>query len=424
MRRWTLAAALLVAAIPPASARPQQPAAPPPAKDAAAAPRPPLAPEEAARLVRRAEANLRLHGLSLEARYLARALFDLRAVAARLPAAADEDLRFRAWFDLGFALARTDLERVPGGTADPIAEAGAALAEAEKIHPSFPGIPIAVGMIRKQRGEAVEAMDLLTTGLDALESWQGLADDEVREMRLLALLSRAQATLVTGQAKEHLALRDVQAAAALADVALQDPRTPPGNGLRRVVLTHLAAVYQRLDQFENAAKVLLWMMEDDPGNATHSYHLALIQANLQRFPDAMDSYRRAARLDPADPRPHLKIAYILLQFGNREGKIDLEEAARAGEVYHSLRRGAMDGEYCALRAQIAELRRDPKSAEQWARRALEQDPLCRTALNILIKALGSGDPDATDVRQQIDSLRRRLQESLQRNAGGSDRTFC
>jgi tetratricopeptide (TPR) repeat protein len=199
-----------------------------------------------------------------------------------------------------------------------------------------------------------------------------------------------------------------------------------------VVLTHLAAAYQTNDLFEQAETILADLIRTDPGTATHLYNMALVKATQQKFAESLACYRKAADLDRADPRPHVKIAFILLRYPEPGKDPDAAEAVREGEIYLRLKGGEPDAEYCCLRGDAFFLRNDLKEAEAWFRRTLAIDPRCRTALQRMLNILGQKEDPTDAVQKEIDAIRKRLQDTRDQDPSGpgmdnrkrTDLTFC
>jgi tetratricopeptide (TPR) repeat protein len=420
-------------------ARTDEPPAPPapPTKpaDPAAKPRDPtppqqpLSPEEADVLLRRGERNLLLHGLSLDARYLGRATADFRALAAGLPADADASRRFNAWFSLAFALAQADAPDDPAKAREAAREILSLLGKAGELQPEFPGLWIVDGMARERAGEGLAAVDSATRGLEALAKYRGMEEWRVRMLRLFGLLARGRARLDPALGQELQAERDFEEAAAAAEEALGDPLAPRENYLRRTVLTHLAAVQQRLEYFAKAERTLEVLLREDPASFINSYNMAVVKARQSRFPEAMRYYRQAAQLAPRDSRPHLKMAFILLHYPE-SGDPDLKAAAAEAEAYLALT-GARDAEYCALRGVLAEKGGHGDEAEKWYRAALALDPRCVRSIMGLVQILGRRIEDLDGAqRKELEDLRRRLQEGeggeneKEPRRRSPDATFC
>ena len=420
---------------------PAPPPAPAPAKPAAPEEKTvPLSPEQFEVHLLRAEGNLRLHGLSLQKAPLKLALADFRAAVKGLPEKVDGDRRFRALFGLGFALARTEFPETREERDALVRECYGLLDRASVIASDppgrfsiHPGLWIVGGIIREQSGDPVGARDLVLDGFRRLETLAVQPEWMEDQLRLFGLLARGRAYLQEPLNSDHLALPDFKAARELAEKSLKDPLTPRDTRLRPVVLTHLAAAYQSLDYFDDAEKLLTELVSTDPGSAAHPFHMALVKANQMKYSDALSWYRRAAELDPADPRPHVKIAFILLRYPEPGKEPDLDAARREGEKFQQLLGGEPGAEYCSLRGEISFLRRDAKDAESWYRKALSLDPDCRTALQNLIILLGQKEDPGEAVRAEIERIRKKLQDSKGKEGGEpgqeprrrrTDLTFC
>jgi tetratricopeptide (TPR) repeat protein len=414
-------AALALAALPWAVVRPclaQEPApAPSPAKTS------PLGREDVARLLGRAEGNVIRHGLSLDAKHLQLAVADYRAAADGLPSDASPSETFTAWFGLAFTLARTAFPADREAAEARSKEVFDALQRAAKVDSAFPGLWVVDGMMRELRGEGADAVERITKGLAGLEGYEGLQPWQHYQFRLFGLLHRGRAFLDAPGSSEHLAAKDFEGALALAEEALKDPSVPVPSRLRTVVLTHVAAAYQRLDYYDKAEKVLGELIRIDPATGVHRYNMALVKAEQMKYAEALALHRQAADLDRADPRPHLKTAYILLTFPEPGKAPDVAAAERAGEVYLQRIGGEPDAEYCALKGEAAFHRGDSKEAESWFRKALDLDRLCRTALHRLVHLLGRRDDAAGALRKEIETLRARLEEKRKGAEAGKERTF-
>jgi tetratricopeptide (TPR) repeat protein len=428
---WTLALSgcllLLQGGAPPVPA-------PAPAQDAAGKPKaPPLTVEALDIHLLRAQRNLILNGLSLDSGYLRRAAKDYRSAVDGLPEAVDPERRFTALMGLAFCLARMEPPADAAGKAARARETFDLLGRAanlETVPPGFyanhPGLWIVDGLMQEQVGEFKAAEAQITRGLAELDGAPGIPPWLDYQFRLFGLLARGRAFL---KGSEHLARSDFKEALALAEKALMDPLAPRENALRSVVLTHLAAAHQALESFEDAERVLAELVRRDPANPAHPYNMALVKAIQQKYVESLAWYRRAADLDRSDPRPHLKIAFILLRYIE---PIDTAEAVREGEIHLRLVGGKPDAEYCALRGEAAFLGKDMKEAEAWFRKALALDGACRTALQRLMNILGQKDDPTGAIQKEIDDLRRKLEDSTKKKGEGgpgmetkkTDMTFC
>jgi tetratricopeptide (TPR) repeat protein len=432
-RALLVLAVAAVGAAPPALALQERPAPPPDAPEAE-----PLPLERVDLLLRRAQSNLALHGLSLEPAHLARAEVDLREATRRLPADAGPERTFDAWFSLAFVLVRNG-EAVEGKLPEALdREVGAAIAKASAVNPRFPGLWILDGMRLENLGNAAAAVERITEGLDLLEGMRdSLAPTLTYQLRLFALRSRGRALLSPDLGRQYLAAKDFEEAVALATEALKDPAVPRPSRLRRDVLTHLVAAYVELDYFDKAERILEELRSLDPGNYIHPFNLALVKARRQRYSEALALYRKAAALRPDEPVSHLKVAYILLVFPQPGEKPDTKEALREATVYLRLRGGIPDAEYCSLRGEIAFLSGDAAAAEDWFRQALDLVPDCRMALNRLIQIASRrqapADPAEREARRKETlEFRRRLMEEEEKRRKGrggmegrkTSLTFC
>ncbi len=378
------------------------PAVPGPGKSA------PISKETLNLLLRRAEQNVIRHGLSLDPKFLQYALDDYRSATTSLPADADPGQLFDAWFGIAFVLARAELP-ADSPAAEPRAkEAFEALDRASKVRPAFAGLWVVEGMLREQRGDLQPAMDHITRGLVDLEGYKGLQPWQVYQFQFFGLLARGRAFLNSDRNNEVLAMKDFEKVAALAEEALKDHMAPRPNYLRRTALTALASAYQRLDYDDKAIKIIEELMKEDPANYIHPYNMALMMVFRMRYPEAVSYYRRAAELNRFIPTPHLKIAYILLEFPEHDREPDLAEAEREGEIYLRLVGGSSDAEYCSLRGEAAFLRKDMKEAERWFRQALRFDDGCRTAISRMLHILGMRE-DREKVRMEIEDLKKRME---------------
>ncbi len=425
---------IVLLASPAAAGPPQDPPPAPDGTPAAAPPGPPgpanqpLPAEEVDRRIRRAEQNLVLHGLSLDPKYVVRAISDAREAAAGLPADAGAKRTFSAWFTLAFALVRVD--PADRSTAESLSkEALAALEAAAKADPNQPALWIVDGIARELVEENAVAVEHITTGLGPFgDPKAGPLPWPERDLRLLGLLARGRARLALQQ--EFPAEKDFEGAVALAEEALRDPAAPRENGLRRVVLNNLAHVQQSLQYFEKAEKTLERLVREDPANFLHPYNLALVKAQQHRYPEAVACHRRATELNPRSPLPHLKVAFILLNYYEGKAGPDVKTAAEEGEIYRGLV-GEEDAEYCAIRGEIATVRGDPEEAERWFRRSLEKNPYCQRSLSRLVQILGSRGDLTESRRIEVERLRKRLEDSVQNRRDGKEeesqpsrKTFC
>ncbi len=398
----------------------------------------PLSIEALDTLLLRAEQNLVRHGLSLDPRQVQLAATDYKAALEGMPEGIDGDRRFTALFGLAFALARMDPPADAAGRDARVRDALESLDRASRIESqppgSFagnPGLWIVDGIVREGIGEYAAAERQITLGFAKLEEYRGLRPWQTYQLRIFGLLARGRAFLQAPLNREDLALKDFKAAEALATEALQDPLAPRDRRLRTSILTHKAAAYQSFEYFEEAEKVLAELVATDPDNAVHPYNMGLVQAIQQKYPEALSWYRKSADLNRKDPRPRLKIAFILLRYPDPGKEPDTEAAVREGEIYLSRIGGEPDPEYCALRGEAAFLRREMKESEAWFRRALALNPSCRTALQRLINILGQKEDPTDAAQEEIRDLRKKLQDSLKKDKDGggmetkkSDMTFC
>jgi len=414
--------AVLLAALP-ASAQDAPPAPSPPA--------PPLSTGDLDRILRRAENNLVLHGLSLDGRFLDRAVGDYRKAVARMPTDAGTGPRLAAHFALAFCIARADFPPEPVARAALAKEAAGALEEAARIDPTVPGRLVVEGMLQEQMGDPRTAVARITAGLEDLEKGPPLAGWQGYQLRLFGLLARCRALLEPGMNREDLALKDAERAERLAEGALLDPDAPRENRLRRVVRTHVAAAQVKLDNFREAERILEALAREDPDNFLHAYNLGLVLAQQQKYPRALEWYRRAADLDPRDPRPHLKVGYILLIHPPPGGEPDAAGAEREAQVYLATTGGKND-EYCALRGEAAWVRGDRKAAERWFTESLAINPACLHSLNRMVQILGSDDRPTPEREKTLREVKERLEKAMEeRNRGGGGMgaektglTFC
>jgi tetratricopeptide (TPR) repeat protein len=422
--RGAALAAILCAAAPAAGGAAEEPA--------------PAAASDPARirlLLHRADANLRLHGLTCAGKFQRRAVADLREAVAALPAGAAGVEAFDACFSLAFALVRGEAPADPEEARAGLLQVYRLLDRAAKLDGSSPGLWIVDGMAREAEGKTEPAVANITRGLNLLDERErtaGFDPGKARQLRFFGLLARGRAQLEERMNAEHLAEKDFAAAVALGDEALREPDAPrEDNFVRRVALTHHAAGLQRLDRFPEAEALLATLVKEDPGNPAHYYNLALVNAQQQRFPASLEFYRKAASLGPSDPRPHVKIAYILVHYPEPGREPDLDGARRAADRYLGLRRGDPDAEYCTLRGEVAWRREDLAESERWFRRAVAADPGCRAALSRLAHILGRRDDGSEISRKAIEEIRRLLLEAEKGRRHGRgmeerkvDLTFC
>jgi tetratricopeptide (TPR) repeat protein len=362
----------------------------------------------------------------MDVQHLQLAVADYRAAAADIPADATPGETFSAWFGLAFCLARAELPADPAAAEARSTEVFDALkraARAEGTDSSFPGLWVVDGMMQRHRGELGVAIERITRGLAGLEEWKGLQPWQLYQFRLFGLLARGRAYLDAPGSSEHLAAKDFEEALSLAEAALKDPEAPSPSRLRIVVLTHVVAAYQALDYFDKAEERLLELIRIDPGSGLHRYNLALVKAQQMKYAEALALHRKASELDRLDPRPYLKTAYILLTFPDPGKEPDVAGAERAGEVYLQLLGGVPDAEYCALKGEACFLRGEAKDAEAWFRRSLNLDGRCRTALSRLVHLLGRRDDPAGNIRKEIETFRKRLEEKRTGPDARADRTF-
>jgi len=372
-----------------------------------------------------------LHGLSWDPRYLDRALGDYRTAQSRMPADAGPPRRATAAFFLAFALSLKDFPTEMQARKDRAGEILGLLDACAQQDASFCGLWIVDGLVREQMSDWNPAIDSLTKGLNGLEETTGLAPWEVYQFRLFGLLARSRALMDPATAQEHLAIKDVETAAALAEEALKDPLAPAqGNRLRPVVLTHRAAALEKLARLKEAQEILEVLIREDPGSFMNWFNLAIVFHRQHLYPQALRYYRTAADRAPADPRPPLRIAYILLTFPPPGGEPDIEGAEREAAKVLSLL-GEEKDEYCALRGQAAFLRKDLKEAERWFRKSLARNPECRTSLNGMVLLLGQ-EEERTEKRQlELEDLRGRLSRITRARSTGQgmenekpNLTFC
>jgi tetratricopeptide (TPR) repeat protein len=405
-------AALLALAAPSAAQDAPPPAPAPPAE---AAP-PPLPLPEVDRLLLRGQRNLALHGLSLAPDHLHRAIEDFRRAWRGLPADADANRRFDASFSLAFALCRGEFAPETGEAR--AQEVAAALTAASAVNDRFPGLSVVDGIVKEAAGDVAGAADAITKGLDALDAWQGLEPWQSYQLRFFGHMARGRAFLDARMNRAQLAEKDFERALALGEQALLDPLAPADSRLRRVVLTHLAAAKQALDYYSEAERILEFLVKDDPANGQHSLNLGFVLASQFRFPEAVEAYRRASARDPGDPRPRIKIAYILLRHPAPGAEPDIDEAASQAEMYRGLV-GAEDAEYACMRGELARLRGEKEKAADWFRRALRHEPQCQTALLRLVQHLGLKDVRTADEEKELLDLKRRLDEGTKKRGDGT-----
>ncbi len=395
----------------------------------------------------RAERNLALHGVTMSPRYLGNAVSDYSDIAEALRGpdrppglasdAAWEDARFTASFSLAFCLAREEPPTGPdrGPYLDRLE---AALQDAATLSPEFFGLWIVDGMAQERLGNAAKAVASLDTGLRLLDGATGLQPWQMFQLRLFGLLARGRAHLDARSGREDLAVADFRAAAALAAEAVRGPEVPrEGSRLEVYVLTHLAAAQMEMNQYVDAEATLDRLLREDPGDPRHAYHRAVVAHRQEKYDEALEYYRHASRMDPRDPRPHLKIAYILLHPGRDTP--DPAAALAHAEIYNNLGRGSLPAdrrgpptdEYSVCRGEAARLLGNPVEAERWLRAALELNPHCRRALQGLIRVLRDGGGRSGAGEAEIQDLARRLaEENRQRNRGETmdaprgDQTFC
>ena len=411
-----LPALLLLALAVPAAA--QDPPAPPPAAPAAPAepPAPPIPLAEVDRLLVRGQRNLALHGLSLWPEHLHRAVEDFRRAFRGLPEDAGPDRRFDAAFSLAFALAQGEFEPETGEAR--AREVAGALSAAAAVNDRFPGLFVVDGLVKEAAKDVAGAADSITQGLDLLEDWKGLQPWQSHQLRFFGLLARGRAFLDGRMNRAQLAEKDFEKALALAEESLRDPMAPADSRLRRVVLTHLAAAKQSLNYYSEAERILEFLVKDDPANGQHPLNLGFVLASQFRFPDAVAAYRRASERSPGDPRPRIKIAYILLKHPSQGAEPDLDEAARQAEIYRGLV-GAEDGEYACMRGELALLRNDREKAAEWFRRALRHSPSCQTALIRLVEHLGRKDGRTAEEEKELGDLKKRLDDATRKRGDGT-----
>ena len=407
------AAAALFAAS--AGAQEAPPPPPPPAAPAVPA-APPLPVAEVDRLLLRGQRNLGLHGLSLWPEHLHRAVEDFRRTFRGMPEDAGPDRRFDAAFSLAFALARGEFDPETGEAR--AREVADALSAAAAVNDRFPGLFIVDGLVKEAAKDPAGAADAITKGLDLLEGWQGLQPWQSHQLRLFGLLARGRAFLDGRMNRAQLAEKDFEKALALAEESLRDPMAPADSRLRRVVLTHLAAAKQSLNYYSEAERILEFLVKEDPANGQHSLNLGFVLASQFRFPDAVAAYRRASERDPGDPRPRIKIAYILLKHPDPGAAPDLDEAARQAEIYRGLV-GTEDGEYACMRGELALLRGEREKAAEWFRRALRHSPYCQTALNRLVQHLGQKGALTPEEEKELGDLKKRLDDSTRKRGDGT-----
>ena len=324
-----------------------------------------------------------------------------------MPEGAGAPRRAASSYFLAFALARQDFPEEAKPRQERAAEVLRLLDACAGLDGTFPGLWIVDGLVREQMADWKPAIENITKGIEGLDGVVGLDPWQAHQLRFFGLLARARALMDPATGREDLALKDVDAVEALAAAALRDPRAPRDNRLRRVVATHRAAALQRLDRLAEAEKLLKDLIREDPGSFVHSYNLALVLAQQFRFPEALEHYRKSAELSPADPRPHLKIAFILLKYPAPGGSPDPAGAEKEASKVLSLT-GKETDEYCALRGEAAFAREDRREAERWYRRSLKLNPECRTSLNGLVMILGQEEERSTERQEELDEFRRRL----------------
>jgi tetratricopeptide (TPR) repeat protein len=393
--------------------------------------RAPISMERLRVVLLRAERNLILHGLCLHGRYLDRALADYREALACMPAEAGADARFTAAFGLLFALARTEPPSDAAARAAIDREWRAAMAVAEPVNPDFPGLAVVAGTMASAVGDPLRAVEFLDSGLARLEKVTGLAPWQVDQLAYFGRLARGVALLDSRLSREDRALEDFEAAVALARRFQDDPFAPRGGRCLVLALSHRSSAEQRLAYFQRAEATLDSLLTLDPGVALHAFNRGLVAASQQKFDEAIRFYREAIRLDPRDPRPRLKVAYILLLYPPGGGAPRIKEAIPEASAYRSLV-GTRNEEYAAFEGEVALLEGRLKDAEAHFREALARSPGCRHALNRLVQIVGQESRRSSAREAELEEWKARMAEQQRRRSAGGegmetaapDLTFC
>lgn len=136
-------------------------------------------------------------------------------------------------------------------------------------------------------------------------------NDRARELFQRALGQRSDLPDVHyGLATVCFLLNDLASAAYhFREVTRLDP-------LRAGAYVNLGAVYNRLDQLDDAVPMLKRGIQLDSGRAEGYYNLGLVYRRLGKLEDAIEAYRQAVKANPRMADAHFNIANIYLEQGH------------------------------------------------------------------------------------------------------------
>ena len=212
----------------------------------------------------------------------------------------------------------------------------------------------------------------------------------------------------------------------------------------RTLARSLAEAHRMLFQYRRAEEISRDAAEADPAWAPHAYDLALVCELQSRLKDARFWYEESLRRDRSYAAPHMKLARLALDAGERARarehldqfdaltrekaaevgaprRPDVESEIAAGSGAYWLAVGeSHEKEGDAIGAKVAYGR-----AREALLRALEHSPSCMRALTLLIRVgalLGEDAETLARWKRTLDALRER--RSVEPASVDAARTFC
>jgi tetratricopeptide (TPR) repeat protein len=258
-----------------------------------------------------------------------------RAIALLREAISLDRALWEAHYDLGVVLV---------GAGD-LAGAEDELRAASKLAPDAEEVAIALGELRRRRGENKEAADALG---DFLQDHPNAT--EARILEVTALRDSGQLDAALKQAQEVL-VRKPGDAGALAELAL----------------THLAK-----GERDTASLLAKQALDANPKSATAERATGLIALAAGDDAGAFAAFSKAAQLDPQDTTARLNMGAVLIRAG---------AYAKAGDQYRAILQVASDdasaqvGLAAALRGEgDAQHPKKLEEARVWLEKVLDRDP--------------------------------------------------